>query len=244
MNIIILTRLSNNMRMSELVPVVFAFMLKKKYGANITVVTMSVKCSQETLDELKDNGVDKVVFISDSAFRGSDTYATATVLSKAIKKLDIDYDLILCSDMSSFGETGFVPVMTAELLGIDYELSVDNIEYFCENKTIHTEVKIRSGRIIKRLSMPCLLAIDAFKSERFFQENEPNLFDIMKLRGDITVSLMDAEYLGIAPEKCGIEGSATKVILSSDLKSVMQDNDKEVITDANIAAELLDVCMR
>ncbi len=244
MNIIILTRLSNNMKMAELVPIVFAFMLKKKYGATITIITMSVKCSPDTLEELKDNGIDKIIFLSDSVFVGSDTYATATVLSEAIKKLNIDFDLILCSEMSSFGETGFVPVMTAELLGIDYELSVDNIEYFQENRTLHTESKLRNGIIVKKLSLPCLLAINSFKSEKFFKENKPNLFDIMKFKDDISVSVIDSSYLEILPQMCGIEGSTTKVISSSDLRSVIKNYDKEIITDESIAAQLLDVCMR
>ena len=55
--------------------------------------------------EAMDYKCDKMIFISDKKFAGSDTVATSYTLAKAIRKIG-EYDYIFCGDCSVDGETG------------------------------------------------------------------------------------------------------------------------------------------
>ena len=81
---------------------------------DVTVLTMGPKSCENVLLPLTRLGA-KAVLISDSAFAGSDTLATAYILSLAISKMD--YDLILCGRQSIDGDTAQVGPMLSQMLG-------------------------------------------------------------------------------------------------------------------------------
>ena len=63
---------------------------------------------------------ERACLLCDAAFAGSDTYATAHILTKAIRKdeeLNGKFDLILCGKQSSDGDTAQVGAELAEQLG-------------------------------------------------------------------------------------------------------------------------------
>ncbi len=93
--------------------------LKKKYGGEIIVLSMAPGKYADQFRKFKYYGVDRVVIFSDELFAGSDTYATADILATGIKMLT-PFDLVLCGECSSEGETGQVPGELAALLGINY----------------------------------------------------------------------------------------------------------------------------
>ena len=93
----------------------FALELKKSVGAEITVMSMAPQSAGRTLQDLFTVGADRIVLISDAAFSGSDSLATAKILSAAAVKLG-PFDLLLFGRRSSDGETGHVAAQTAHLL--------------------------------------------------------------------------------------------------------------------------------
>lgn len=93
----------------------FALELKKSVGAEITVLSMAPQSAGRILQDLFAVGADRIVLISDAAFSGSDSLATAKILSAAAAKLG-RFDLLLFGRRSSDGETGHVAAQTAQLL--------------------------------------------------------------------------------------------------------------------------------
>ncbi len=71
-----------------------ALMLKEKYGATVTVLTMGPLNAVKALKEAIAMGCDEGYILSDRAFAGADTWSTAYALVNAIKRIG-DYDLIL-----------------------------------------------------------------------------------------------------------------------------------------------------
>jgi electron transfer flavoprotein beta subunit len=70
-----------------------AILLKEKQGGKVTVLTIGEEKSYESLQKCLAMGADDAIRLTDSAFNGSDGYATAKVLAEAIRK--IEYNLIL-----------------------------------------------------------------------------------------------------------------------------------------------------
>ena len=92
-----------------------ALTMKENCGGEVTVISMGPPRAVEALQEALAMGCDKAVLLSDRKFAGSDTWATAYVLSSAIKKLG-PFDVIFCGERATDGETGQVgPGIAANL---------------------------------------------------------------------------------------------------------------------------------
>ena len=83
---------------------------------DVTVVSMASEAARNVLLPLTRLGA-KVVLISDNLYAGSDTLATAYILSEAIKKME--FDLILCGKQSVDGDTAQVGPMIAAKLNLN-----------------------------------------------------------------------------------------------------------------------------
>ena len=135
----------------------------------------------------------KGIFISDPLYAGSDTQATSFILSEALKRLDPD--LIFCGRQSVDGDTAQVPPMIAQRLGFAVKtkaisfvgdtITLRNGENFVpQEKTVITFEKIRTLRF-------------------------PSIFSKL---GE--VEIWNNETLGLPKEKCGLQGSPTRVVKS------------------------------
>jgi len=84
-------------------------------GTEITVISMGPPAASDAIREAIAMGCDKGILLSDKAFAGADTWATALTLSTAIKKVG-DFDLIFAGERATDGETGQVgPSVAAQL---------------------------------------------------------------------------------------------------------------------------------
>ena len=77
-----------------------------RLGGNVTVVSMCPPSAENVLKPLTRLGVNKVILLSDKAFAGSDTLATAYILSCALKRLKPG--LVICGRQSIDGDTAQV----------------------------------------------------------------------------------------------------------------------------------------
>src|SRR5512137_2774050 len=64
-----------------------ALQLKEAHGGRITVVSMGPRSAERAIREAMSMGCDAGVLLSDAALAGSDTWATAYVLSRAVARL-------------------------------------------------------------------------------------------------------------------------------------------------------------
>jgi electron transfer flavoprotein alpha subunit len=97
--------------------------LARASGGTLTVLTLGPPSAENVLREAIAFGADDGVLVTDPAFAGSDTLATARALAAAIERIG-PYDLILCGRNSVDADTGQVPAELAELLGLPFATGV------------------------------------------------------------------------------------------------------------------------
>ncbi|WP_207770301.1 FAD-binding protein, partial [Frankia canadensis] len=85
-------------------------------GGHCTVLTLGPPSAEDALREAVACGADAGVLVSDPAFAGSDTLATARALVAALRLLG-PVDLVLCGRNSVDGDTGQLGPQVAALLG-------------------------------------------------------------------------------------------------------------------------------
>lgn len=164
-------------------------------GAEVILLSMGVPSSADYLKSLTRLGAKKAILLTDKAFAGADTLATAYALSLALKKICPDY--VFCGRQTMEGDTGQTGPMLSELLGCGSVTEVMKIE------SIDTSVMCltrREGRVT--VSSPALLTF-----ERICDLRLPSLFSKM---GE--VELWSAADVGADTGKCGLKGSPTRVI--------------------------------
>ncbi len=110
----------------DLRAVSLAMELKNRHGAETTVITLGPPQARESLEQALAMGMDRAVHITDRAFAGSDTLATARALAETIRRAK--FDLVLLGKYSLDAETGQVGPEIAELLGIAQMTGVRKLE--------------------------------------------------------------------------------------------------------------------
>ena len=95
------------------------------------------------------------IHVSDRAFAGSDTLATARALAAAIRRTG-PYDLILCGLNSLDADTGQVPPQIAELLDLPFAAGVRRLEL--DGETLRLELEHDDERSLAEVGLPALLS--------------------------------------------------------------------------------------
>ena len=95
------------------------------------------------------------IHVSDRAFAGSDTLATARALAAAIRHTG-PYDLILCGLNSLDADTGQVPPQIAELLDLPFAAGVRRLEL--DGETLRLELEHDDERSLAEVALPALLS--------------------------------------------------------------------------------------
>src|SRR5713226_6240130 len=88
-------------------------------GGTCTVLTLGPPQAEDALREAVAWGAERAVLITDPAFAGSDTLATARALVAALGYLG-PFDLVLCGRNSVDADTGQVGPEVAELMGLPF----------------------------------------------------------------------------------------------------------------------------
>ncbi len=126
-------------------------------NTSIITISMGPDTAESALKEAISRGADEAVLLSDKKFSGSDTWATALTLTKAIQKID-NLDLIITGNMSVDGDTAQVGPQVAELLNIPHSSFVSKIEEFNTNNLVVTS-ELTDGIYLKQLEFPCLISV-------------------------------------------------------------------------------------
>ena len=93
-----------------------ALALADARGGEVTAMTMGPESSEDILREAVSLGVKAAYRLTDKAFAGADTLATASVLKAAIDATG-PYDAIFCGSSTIDGVTGQVPAKLGTMLG-------------------------------------------------------------------------------------------------------------------------------
>ncbi len=183
-----------------------AIRLQQRYGGEVIVVSMGPPQAETVIKEAYMMGADSGVLLSDRAFAGADTLATAYTLAQGIRKLE-EFDLILCGMQTTDGDTAQVGPGIAEFLNIPHEAYVEGINEVTGD-CIH--ITRDMGQTVDTLSvrLPALIAVTK-------AVNQPRLLSYRrKLQSrDWPVTVWQASDLQAEEtETCfGLEGSPTQV---------------------------------
>jgi electron transfer flavoprotein beta subunit len=102
-------------------------------------------------------GVDDAVLLTDRAFGGADTWATARALASGIRRIG-EYDIVFLGNESLDGSTGQVGPQVAESLGIAHVTGVQKID-FKDDTTLTVQSRIEFGHMVIEVSLPVTLAV-------------------------------------------------------------------------------------
>jgi len=179
--------------------------IKERCGGKVTAVSMGPPQAEEMLREAISTGADEAILLSDSTFAGSDTWATAYTLAKAIDKLE-QCDLIICGRQTIDGDTGQVGPELAEILGLPFVAYVSKVEEI-GNEYIRVRRMIEEGYEVIETSLPAVITV----------VKEINVPRLPSLRGlakakSAAIPVWTAEELGVNKSMVGLSGSATRVV--------------------------------
>ena len=164
-------------------------------NAEVILVSMGPISAKDFLLRLTRLGAKKAILLSDGAFAGADTLATAYTLSLAVKK--INPDLIFCGRQTLVGDTAQTGAMLSVLAETSLITNVMSIDEIGEKITCTTR---DNGTYT--VNLPALLTIERICNLR--------LPSIMSKLGE--VDIWSSEDLGADTEKCGLSGSPTMVV--------------------------------
>lgn len=174
-------------------------------GSSVMAISMGVPSAAQMLRGVIAVGVDQAMLLTDRAFAGADTWATANALASAIGILP-QPDLILCGRMATDGDTAQVGPMLAEVLGIPHVTDVAEIIQI-DDERAQVRKLTDDGYQVLQVPLPALLSVTK-------EINVPRLPSIAGvLRGaEAEVQICSAAQLGVDPARVGLAGSVTKVV--------------------------------
>ena len=179
---------------------------KEKFGGEVHVITMGPPQAIEVLRNALAVGCDKVYLVSDRAFAGADTLATAYTLAKTIEYIG-GADLIFCGKQAIDGDTAQVGPGIATRLGIPqltYVCKVREIEP--EKKRIVVERLLENGKEVVESSLPALITVVK-------DINEPRLPSLLGIKkaSKVQIPTLSAKDIQADENRIGLKGSPTWV---------------------------------
>jgi len=182
-----------------------AVRLKEKHGGKVTAISMGPPQADAALREAVSLGADEAVLLSDRAFAGADTWATAFTLSQAIVKIK-DYDLVICGRQTIDGDTGQVGPEMAEMLEMPFIAYVSNIEEI-KDKYLRVKRMVEEGHEVIETTLPAVITV----AKEINVPRLPSLRGIMKSKS-AAIQTWGIKELGVDAGKAGLAGSSTQVI--------------------------------
>jgi len=182
-----------------------ALQLKEEHGGSATVISMGPPKAEKAIREALSMGCDEGVLLSDRAFAGADTWATAYVLAEAVKTLG-DFDLIVAGIRATDGDTGQVGPEMAAMLDLPIATFVSKV-LEVSDAAVTVERLIEGGYETVKVPLPCLITV----------VNEISAPRLPTLRGKQAARKKDVPLKGkadleVKAEYLGLKGSPTRVV--------------------------------
>ncbi|MFC1963929.1 electron transfer flavoprotein subunit beta/FixA family protein [Chloroflexota bacterium] len=180
-----------------------AVRLREKHGGRVTALSMGPPQAEEMLREAISLGADEAILLSDRAFAGADTWATARTLAAAMKK--IEHDLIICGRQTLDGDTGQVAPELAEMLQLPFIAYVSKIEGINEGQ-LRTQRMVEEGHEVLETTLPAVITV----VKEINEPRLPSLRGVMKSKS-AAIPAWTVSNLGLDPATVGLQGSFTQV---------------------------------
>jgi electron transfer flavoprotein alpha/beta subunit len=181
-----------------------AVLLRSTAGGTVTVISMAPKEAEEQLAEALAMGCDRAYLLSDPAFAGADSLATAHCLAAAIRRLG-PVDLVFCGSYSADGSTSQVGPQVAELLDMPDLTHVTALTL--DGTMLRAQCATEGGETIYECDLPALVTFD----KEVNVPRLPSMTGIMKAAAS-GVAVWSAADLGLPRDEVGLSGSPTQML--------------------------------
>ena len=178
--------------------------VKKKCGADISVISMGPKQADIALREALALGADNAYLVSDRFFAGADSWATALALAVTIIKTG-PYDIILAGEKATDGETGQVGPEIAAMLDIPCATYVSFMDI--DDMFVTVKRTVEDGIETQRLYLPALITVLSDINDPAM----PTLSGKKRARRS-DISVISAADIDLSSEEVGLAGSPTRVV--------------------------------
>jgi electron transfer flavoprotein beta subunit len=180
-----------------------AVRIKEKHGGTVTAVTVGSQESDSTLRKCLARGADKGVRLTDPKFEGSDSFATAKILAKAIKTLP--FGMIITGAQASDDGNAVVGPILAQFLGIPHVTMVKRIDINGQVAQVKRELEGSLEEVVE-VKLPAVISVQT-------GINEPRYVSIMGIRkaSQKEIKVMGLAELGLSENEVGEAGSWLKV---------------------------------
>ncbi len=150
-------------------------------------------------------GCDRGFLISDRLFGGSDTLATARTLAAALNR-EGPFDVVLCGERATDGETGQVGPALGHLLGASVLTYVNEILELGEGDVVVRRA-VEGGSQVIRAELPVQMSVVK-------ELNRPRLLTLRSRQSvrERVIPCLSAADLDLPGEWCGLKGSPTQVV--------------------------------
>lgn len=209
--------------------------IRERAGGKVTVLSMGIPSVAELLKDTIGLGADDAVLLSDRAFAGADTLATAYALSMGVRKIG-GADLIICGKQATDGDTAQVGPSLAEKLGYPHTTYVRKIEEIKEGY-IRCQRMTEDGYEVVEMPLPAVITV----VKEINEPRLPSIKNMMRAKKAV-VNVWTADDIGADKNLCGLKGSPTQVVRTfvpiHDISSEMIEGDA-VQQAAKLADKLL-----
>lgn len=173
-------------------------------GAEVVAVSMGPPRAESALREVLAMGANRAVLVTDKAFAGADTWATASVLAAAVRRL-APVALILCGERATDGDTGQVGPGLAAFLDLPVLTYVSRLTL---TPPAHCQVErlVETGREHLLAELPAVVTV----VKEIAVPRLPTLRGKKRAR-QTELTRWTAADLGLAAETVGLRGSPTRV---------------------------------
>ena len=178
--------------------------VKDGQGGTVTVITMGPPQAEAALREALGYGAEAAVLLSDKAFAGADTWATALTLARAVDKLG-GADLIFCGKQAIDGDTAQVGPMLATILNIPYVAWARKLS-FAEG-ALTVERLLDHGYDAVATNLPALITV----VKEINEPRVPSFKAKLKAKKEV-IPVWGINDLGLAAADVGLSGSFTQVV--------------------------------
>lgn len=178
-----------------------AIRLKEKYGAQVTAISMGPPQADAVLKKALALGCDEAYLLSDRAFGGADTLATAYTLAKGAQKAG-NFELLLFGQNSADGDTAQVGPAVAAFLDIPQVTLATGLEV--EDGWVCCERSLKDSVQRVRAKLPAVVCVSR-------EINEPRYALPADILGALEkpLTVWNAADIGADTARTGTAGSAS-----------------------------------
>ena len=188
----------------------------------VTCVSMGIPATERLLRDCVARGADAGLLLSDRAFAGADTLATAYALTCGIKALSATPDLIVCGKMAVDGDTAQIGPELAGAFGVPCVAGVTEVVALeggagagagAGDAGPGAALVLRrdsdEGSELVRVCLPCVITV----SKDVATLRMPSISGV-RAGEAATIDVLTAETAGADAARCGLAGSPTQVVRS------------------------------